>query len=101
VCQWAQPCTLVLLSLALPDEAVVSRNVQGDWVVLVPWMDRHTVLNRLELSFGRPVQLQFGPRSLEMFVALTPCAVVSRGSGDTVELMHARARWTSRAHAQR
>jgi hypothetical protein len=79
------------LMQALPDEALVSRNAQGDWVVLVPWMDSHTVLNRLELSFGRPVQLQFGPRSLEMFVALTPCAVVSRGSGDTVEVMHARA----------
>jgi uncharacterized membrane protein len=79
------------LSQALPAEVVVSRNARGDWVVLVPWMDSHTVLNRLELSFGRPVQLPFGPRSQEMFVALTPCAVVSRGSSDTVELMHARA----------
>jgi hypothetical protein len=69
----------------------VSRNAQGDWVALVPWMDSHAALNRLELAFGRPVQLPFGPRSEEMFVALTPCAVVSRGSRDTVELMHARA----------
>jgi hypothetical protein len=79
------------LSQALPAEAVVSRNAQGDWVLLVPWMDGHTALNRLELVFGRPVQLPFGPRSQEMFVAITPCAVVSRGSNDSVESMHARA----------
>ncbi len=60
-------------------------------MVLVLWMDSHAVLNRLELAFGCPAQLPFGPRSQEMFVSLTPCAVASRGSRDTVELMHARA----------
>jgi uncharacterized membrane protein len=79
------------LTLALPAEAVVSRNAQGDWVVLVPWLDSPAVLNILEAAFGRPVQLPFGPRSQEMFVAITPCAVASRGSADTIENMAARA----------
>jgi hypothetical protein len=79
------------LTLALPAEAVVSRNAQGDWVVLVPWLDSPAVLNILEAAFGRPVQLPFGPRNQEMFVALTPCAVVSSGSNDSLEKMVARA----------
>lgn len=33
------------LSQALPAEAVVSRNAQGDWVALVPWMDSHAGWN--------------------------------------------------------
>jgi hypothetical protein len=79
------------LTLALPNESVVSRNAQGDWVALVPWLDQQSVLNVLESHFGRPLQLPFGPRSDEMFVAITPCAVVSNGSDDSVEKMLARA----------
>ena len=79
------------LTLSLPAEAVVSRNQKGDWVVLVPWMDQQAALNRLEVAFGRPAQLPFGPKQDEMFVEITPCAVLSRGSADTVEAMHARA----------
>jgi hypothetical protein len=79
------------LTLALPNESVVSRNAQGDWVVLVPWQDQQAVLNVLESHFGRPLQLPFGPRSDEMFVAITPCAVVSNGNDDSLEKMVARA----------
>jgi hypothetical protein len=79
------------LTLALPNDAIVSRNAQGDWVVLVPWLDRQAVMNKLELAFGRPVQLPFGPRHEEMFVAITPCAVVNNGVEDTLEKMVARA----------
>jgi hypothetical protein len=79
------------LTLALPAEAIVSRNANGDWVVLVPWLERPAVLNLLESRFGRPMQLPFGPRAEEMFVAITPCAVVSEGSEDSLEKMVARA----------
>jgi hypothetical protein len=79
------------LTLTLPAEAVVSRNASGDWVVLVPWLERPAVLNMLESRFGRPMQLPFGPRAQEMFVAITPCAVVSSGSEDSLEQMVARA----------
>ncbi len=79
------------LTLALPPDAVVSRNPQGDWVALVPWLEPHTVLNRLELAFGRPMQLPFGPKEDEMFAVITPCAVASRGESDTVESLLARA----------
>jgi hypothetical protein len=79
------------LTLALPADAIVSRNANGDWVVLVPWLERPAVLNLLESHFGRPMQLPFGPRAEEMFVAITPCAVVSDGSNDSLEKMVARA----------
>jgi hypothetical protein len=79
------------LTLTLPAEAVVSRNASGDWVVLVPWLERQAVFNMLESRFGRPMQLPFGPRVQEMFVAITPCAVVSSGSDDSLEKMVARA----------
>lgn len=79
------------LSTALPGDAVVSRNAQGDWVVLVPWLERLPVVHMLEEAFGRPVQLPFGPRQQEMFVAITPCAVVSEGEDDSLEKMVARA----------
>jgi hypothetical protein len=79
------------LTLTLPSQAIVSRNAWGDWVVLVPWLDRQAVLGLLESRFGRPMQLPFGPRAEEMFVAMTPCAVVSSGSDDSLEKMVARA----------
>ncbi len=79
------------LSSVLPADAVVSRNAQGDWVVLVPWLERLPVVHVLEAAFGRPVQLSFGPRQQEMFVAITPCAVVSEGESDSLEKMVARA----------
>lgn len=79
------------LSTVLPADAVVSRNAQGDWVVLVPWLERLPVVHMLEEAFGRPVQLPFGPRQHEMFVAITPCAVVSDGESDSLEKMVARA----------
>jgi hypothetical protein len=79
------------LSLAMPNDTVVSRNAQGDWVLLVPWMERQAALDMLELAFGRPVQLPFGPRGDEMFVTITPCAVLHNGEGDSLEAMMARA----------
>jgi hypothetical protein len=79
------------LTLTLPAEAIVSRNANGDWVVLVPWLERQAVLTILESRFGRPMQLPFGPKAQEMFVAITPCAVVSSGSEDSLEKMVARA----------
>ncbi len=79
------------LTLCLPPEAVVSRNAQGDWVMLVPWLERTAVLNILEHAFGRPLQLPFGPKKDEMFAALSPCLVASSGSSDTVQSMLARA----------
>lgn len=79
------------LTQAMPNDALVSRNASGDWVVLVPGLERLPTLARLEKSFGRPVQLPFGPREQEYFVAITPCAVVSSGSDDSLEKMVARA----------
>lgn len=79
------------LTLSLPQDAIVSRNARGDWVVLVPWLEAQAVLMRLELTFGRPMQLPFGPRQEEFFVALSPCAVMCRGSSDSVASMQARA----------
>jgi hypothetical protein len=75
----------------LPHDAVVSRNAQGDWVLLVPRLERPAVLFLLENAFGRPLQLPFGPSNEEMFVVLTPCAVVSSGSSDSLDMMVARA----------
>jgi hypothetical protein len=49
------------------------------------------VVLRLEAAFGRPLQLQFGPRNEEMFVALTPCAVERGDSDDRIDKMLARA----------
>jgi hypothetical protein len=79
------------LTLCLPQDAVVSRNTRGDWVLLVPWLDTQTVLNRLEMTFGRPVQLPFGSSQEEFFVAMSPCAVASRGASDSIVAMQARA----------
>jgi hypothetical protein len=79
------------LSQALPHDALVSRSQQGDWIVLVPWCNRAHVLAQLESAFGRPLQLLFGPRSEEMFVAITPCLVESTGGGDSIESMLSRA----------
>ena len=61
-------------------------------MVLVPWLERPAVLKMLERHFGRPMQLPFGRRAEEMFVAITPCAVVSNGvQDDSLEKMVARA----------
>jgi hypothetical protein len=79
------------LSTALPGDALVARSQQGDWVLLVPGLNRLAVITKLEKTFGRPIQLLFGPRSEEMFVALTPCAVESTGSDDRIDKMLARA----------
>jgi hypothetical protein len=79
------------LSSALPGDALVARSQQGDWVLLVPGMNRLAVIAKLEKAFGRPIQLLFGPRSEEMFVALTPCAVESLGSDERIDKMLARA----------
>ncbi|MGA8514129.1 MAG: hypothetical protein WB821_05075 [Burkholderiaceae bacterium] len=79
------------LSGALPGDALVARSQQGDWILLVPGMNRLAVITKLEKAFGRPIQLQFGPRSEEMFVALTPCAVEATGSDDRIDKMLASA----------
>ena len=79
------------LTLSMPANSVVSRNAQGDWIVLVPWFSRQSVANTLESAFGRPMQLPFGARKDEMFVALTPCLVASDGAHDTIQSMVARA----------
>jgi hypothetical protein len=79
------------LGKALPRDALVARSQQGDWILLVPGHNRQDVVSLLETAFGRPIQLQFGPRSEEMFVALTPCAVERGDSDDRVDKMLARA----------
>jgi hypothetical protein len=79
------------LAAVLPHDALVTRSQQGDWVLLVPWLDRPAAINVLESAFGRPLQLPFGPRNEEMFVVLTPCAVASTGRSDSVEQMLSRA----------
>jgi uncharacterized membrane protein len=79
------------LGKALPRDALVARSQQGDWILLVPGHNRQDVVSLLESAFGRPIQLQFGPRSEEMFVALTPCAVERGDSDDRVDKMLARA----------
>jgi hypothetical protein len=79
------------LSKALPRDALVARSQQGDWILLVPGHKRQDVVLRLEAAFGRPLQLQFGPRNEEMFVALTPCAVERGDSDDRIDKMLARA----------
>jgi uncharacterized membrane protein len=76
------------LGTALPRDALVARSQQGDWILLVPGLIRQAVVQRLEDAFGRPLQLQFGPRSEEMFVALTPCAVESEDSDDRIDKIY-------------
>jgi hypothetical protein len=78
------------LTLALPAHCVVARDANGDWLLLMPGMSSKEALQRLERSFGRPLQINFGPRQDEMFVSFMPC-VVQAVEGESLADMHARA----------
>lgn len=79
------------LMRVLPAHSVVARNADGNWVLLVPQLEREAVLDLLTKSLGRPLQLPFGEATHEMFVALTPCVVVAESEHDSVHLMQHRA----------
>jgi hypothetical protein len=78
------------LTLVLPVNCLVARDANGDWMLLLPGMDNKEALQRLERSFGRPLQVDFGPRQDEMFVSFVPC-VVQALEGESLGDMHARA----------
>lgn len=78
------------LSMALPSDAIVGRDMQGDWVLLLPQVSRQDALLRLERRLGRPLQINFGAKSDETFVVLMPC-VVEAGEKESLVDLHARA----------
>jgi GGDEF domain-containing protein len=78
------------LMLALPSDCLVGRDTGGDWLLIMPGMSNKEALQRLEQRFGRPFQINFGPRSDEMFVSFAPC-VVQVQEGEGLQDLHARA----------
>ncbi len=78
------------LTLMLPVNCLVARDANGDWMLLLPGMNNKEALQRLERGFGRPLQIDFGPRQDEMFVSFMPC-VVQALEGESLPDMHARA----------
>jgi hypothetical protein len=78
------------LTLALPANCLVARDANGDWMLLLPGVNNKEALQRLERSFGRPLQVDFGPRQDEMFLSFMPC-VVQALEGESLADMHARA----------
>jgi GGDEF domain-containing protein len=75
---------------ALPGDSLVGRDANGDWVLVMPGMRSKEALLLLERSFGRPLQLSFGPYSDEMFVSLMPCVVQAQNQ-ESLQDLHARA----------
>jgi hypothetical protein len=63
------------ITMALSSRCIVGRDANGDWVLLMPGYTSKLALQRLEMNFGRPLQINFGPRSDEMFVSFMPCVV--------------------------
>jgi hypothetical protein len=78
------------LAMALPSQCLVGRDANGDWVLVMPGLANQEAVLRLERSFGRPLQLNFGPRQAQMFVSFLPC-VVQAQEGESLQDMHARA----------
>lgn len=78
------------LCMALPANCLVGRDAQGEWVIVMPGISSQEALLMLESSFGRPLQINFGPRDDEMFVSMMPC-VVEAQKGESLLHMHARA----------
>jgi GGDEF domain-containing protein len=77
-------------SAALPQGSLVGRDAQGHWVLIAPYITRQDLLARLERRLGRPIQLEFGPAELEMFVSLMPC-IVQLDMQESLTDLHARA----------
>ncbi len=78
------------LTRALPSHALIGRDANGDWLLLLPSLGSKEALLKVERAFGRPLQINFGPRQHEMFVSFMPC-VVQAQEGESLLDMHARA----------
>jgi GGDEF domain-containing protein len=78
------------LSAHLSADCLVGRDAQGDWVILMPGQTSQQAILALESAFGRPIQINFGPRADEMFVSMMPC-VVEAQEGEGLLHLHARA----------
>lgn len=78
------------LNTQLSADCLVGRDAQGDWVILMPGQTSEQALLDLERAFGRPLQINFGPRMDEMFVSMMPC-VVQAQEGERLLHLHARA----------
>ncbi len=78
------------LSTQLSSDCLVGRDAQGDWVILMPGQTSQQALAELERAFGRPIQINFGPRTDEMFVSMMPCMVQAQ-VGEGLLHLHARA----------
>lgn len=78
------------LTAPLSSDCLVGRDAHGDWVILMPGLTSQQALLELERAFGRPIQINFGPRSDEMFVSMMPC-VVQAQKGEGLLHLHARA----------
>ena len=70
-----------------PQGSLLARSSEYDWVLLVPGMNRASAIDLLVAKFGRPLQIPFGLKQLEWFVAITPCAVEVTEEYPTVSLM--------------
>lgn len=78
------------LTLALPSECLVGRDTRGDWVLLIPGKCSKEAIQILEHKFGRPLQINFGAVSDEMFVSMMPC-VVQAQAGEALLDLYTRA----------
>ena len=58
-----------------PQGSLLARASELDWVLLVPGMTSNEAVNHLVSHFGRPLQIPYGLKEDEWFVAITPCAV--------------------------
>jgi uncharacterized membrane protein len=74
----------------LPSNSLVGRDARGNWVLVMPGFSSQECLKYLDRQFGRPMQINFGPRIDEMFVAFTAC-VVQAQDHETLHDLHARA----------
>jgi GGDEF domain-containing protein len=77
-------------STALSPRSLVGRDSHGHWVLIAPDTARQELLQRLEKRFGRPLQVEFGPVELEMFVGLQACVVECQAQ-ESIMTAYARA----------
>lgn len=63
------------ISQSAPQGSLLARTSELDWVLVVPGMNSNDAVGHLVSRFGRPLQIPFGLKDDEWFVAVSPCAV--------------------------
>ena len=58
-----------------PQGSLLARTAELDWALVVPGMTSNEAVSHLVSRFGRPLQIPYGLKEDEWFVAITPCAV--------------------------